>query len=94
MANIIRNPKYWETDEGKMVAMQNNGRRAITTAASWVTDLAELKKCICLCHLCTPKFNPKAYRYERQTRPPLRNVVGECDGCKATNEQCAVFMPE
>jgi len=65
-----------------------------TLAGSWVTDMAELGKAICLCPNCAPKFNAKNYHYILQSRPPLGNgVEGECDGCNQT-ALCKLYMKE
>ena len=64
------------------------------TAGTWVTDLAELGKAICLCPDCEPKFDAKNYHYRKQTRPPFETgVEGECDGCKQT-ALCKLYLKE
>ena len=75
-----------------MRAFAARKQSSFRTAGSWVTDLAELGKAICLCHNCEPKFNAHYYNYTKQSRPPLgQGVEGDCDGCKQ-HTLCKLYM--
>lgn len=66
------------------------GRRTDGTqsAATWVSDLAELKKVILLCSFCRGKFNPRKNGYRRMWvadptgKTDGYSADGRCDACK------------
>lgn len=65
------------------------GRKSGTTAGSRVTDMAELRKCLCLCMLCEDRFDKQRYGYQRARDIPI--VRGKCDGCEQYFG-CATFL--
>jgi hypothetical protein len=66
------------------------GRRTdgTQTAASWLSDLTDLRKLILLCAFCQSRFNPKRHRYRTWYSPDWSGATdpyqanGVCDGCK------------
>lgn len=68
---------YLDSIEGK-------GRPVGTVAGTWVTDYAELKRCITLCYACVPKFNPARYQYVHDTHLDARGI---CTGCRDNMER-------
>ena len=58
------------------------------TAASWLSDLTDLRKLILLCAFCQPKFNPRVHRYRVFYSPDWSGATdpyqanGVCDACK------------
>lgn len=71
-------------------ALFHQGRRTDGTqsAATWITDLTDLRKLITLCGFCAGQFNPKRHGYRRWHVPDLVGatngyaVSGQCDACK------------
>lgn len=95
MSVIVLVPKYARIGEGfsrreQLQAMEHPGRRTdgVQTAASWITDLVSLRKCVLLCTYCRPKFNPRRHHYRKLYVPDLVGATdgymhnGRCDGCK------------
>lgn len=95
MALEIAIPIHGRLGEGfssreRLKALEHPGRRVDgrQTAASWISDLVALRKCVLLCSFCRPWFNPKRYRYRRFYSPDLTGktdgyqVNGRCDRCK------------
>lgn len=92
---IVIVPKYARIGEGfsrreRAKADEHPGRRTdgSQSAASWVTDLASLKKIILLCSWCRGKFNPRRNGYRKLFVPDMSGKTdgyssnGMCDGCK------------
>lgn len=72
---------------------RHKGRVAGKTAGTWLDDLASLRKAVCLCDACQPRFNASSYGYRRiQAVPGYNHVKGQCDGCRDTTD-CNVFLP-
>ena len=70
-------------------------RRSGRIPAGWLSDLVALKKAICLCHSCAPKFPANRVGYQEARRPPFqRGVIADCDGCKDPDTSCRYFLPE
>ena len=98
MGQIVVVPKYHKLGEGfskkeKMKAREHGGRqtnpqKGYQSGASWVGDLADLRKAILLCSWCKSKFNPRRNRYRRNYVPDPTGVTdgyqtnGTCDVCK------------
>ncbi len=57
-----------------------------------MADLAALRKSVVLCSFCSHKFNPRANHYRKETDFPA--VVGRCDGCKAHDIRCTLYVAE
>lgn len=88
-------PKYHRLGEGFSNAEirkgdEHPGRRTdgSQSAASWVSDLVDLRKTVLLCSFCRPHFNPRKHNY-RKLYIPDRNLTtggyavnGKCDACK------------
>jgi hypothetical protein len=80
------------TKREKVDANLHPGRRTkangYQSPASWVMDLADLKKIIILCSFCRPKFDPRKHGYRRMQlliedkMDFTSNVNGVCDSCK------------
>lgn len=101
-------PKYHKLGSGfsrreQAEAMIHGGRRTDGTqsAATWLADLADLRKLIMLCGFCAPRFNPARHRYRRWYVPDHTGttsgyaVSGQCDGCKSRLIGTGVsFVPE
>lgn len=94
---IVIVPKYHRLGEGfsakeKMAGWEHPGRRSGTrgyqSPASWICDLADLKKLIILCLFCRVKFNPRKNGYRKYYCPDATMITdgyavnGQCDGCK------------
>jgi hypothetical protein len=98
MGNIIVVPKYHRIGEGfskaeKLKALEHSGRqtnpkKGYQSGASWVGDLADLRKAILLCSWCKGRFNPRRNKYRRHYVPDPTGVTdgyqhnGTCDVCK------------
>lgn len=79
------------TEERVTQASEHQGRKAGTTAGSFIDDLAELKKSIVLCQSCAPKFrNARVRGYTIKHGLPL--VSGRCDGCKDEGRDRILFI--
>lgn len=102
MSTVVLVPAHARLGEGfsrqeRLKAREHPGRRidGHQTAASWISDLVALKKCVLLCSFCRPWFNPKRYGYRRFYSPDLTGktdgyqVNGRCDRCK----QHTVLIP-
>lgn len=84
-------PKYHKMGQGfsrqeKAESLVHPGRRVDGTqsAATWLGDLASLKKIILLCSYCRVKFNPRRNGYRKFYTP---DYTGKTDGY-ATNGMC------
>lgn len=96
MTGLVLVPKYHRLGEGfsrreQVKALEHPGRRTDGTqsAASWLSDLTDLRKAITLCQAyCAPKFNPRRHGYRRFYSPDITGKTdgythnGTCDGCK------------
>ena len=98
MGLIIVVPKYARLGQGfsKQEVFQADvhpGRRTQTkgyqSPNSWISDLADTKKCIILCSFCRAKFNPrKNFNYRKFYAADLSGITdghavnGMCDACK------------
>ena len=88
--SIVIVPKYSRLGEGFSKreianAAEHPGRRTdgSQSAASWVGDLTDLRKCIVLCYFCAHKFNFRRNHYRRLVVGNSPNANGQCDACKA-----------
>lgn len=91
MFAILRN---WLTPENRMKAAAFRGPACGTIRGSWLADMAALKKAVMLCWSCQRKWNPSAHGYARKmVGPGYPEARGECDGCGAANEMCAMYLP-
>lgn len=92
---VILVPKYASLGQGfsrseQAEANYHPGRRTDGTqsAASWISDLAALKKTILLCAWCRGNFNPRKNGYRRLFVPDHTgntdgySANGMCDACK------------
>lgn len=67
---------------------QTNPQRGYQSAASWISDLTQLKKIIILCSFCRVKFNPRKHGYRRYYVADASGVTdgyqvsGKCFDCK------------
>lgn len=85
--------RQW-TPKEKALAMEHPGRRTDgrQTAASWIGDLAALRKTIILCGVCRTKFNPRKHGYRRlfvgdpTHKTDGYSAGGKCDGCRQRTE--------
>jgi len=85
----------WTTRANREKAAAFSGPRSGTIRGSWLADLAALKKAVMLCWGCQRKWSPKAHGYERKiVGPGFPEARGECDGCGAANEMCAMYLPQ
>ena len=90
---VPQGPKLGEgfSRRAQAEAMFHPGRRTDGTqsAATWLTDLADLRKFINLCGFCARRFDMKAHRYRRFYVPDPVGITngyatsGQCDGCKS-----------
>jgi hypothetical protein len=85
----------WTTRANRLKAAAFNGPASGTVRGSWLSDLAALKKAVMLCWQCQPKWKPEKHGYARRmVGPGYREARGECDGCGAANELCAMYLPK
>lgn len=85
----------WKTRENRMKAAAFGGPRSGTIRGSWLADMAALKKAVMLCWACQRKWKAAAHDYERKmVGPGHAEARGECDGCGAANEMCAMYLPK
>lgn len=92
MFAILRN---WNSRENRLKAALFGGPASGTIRGSWLSDLAALKKAVMLCSSCQPRWKASAHGYERRmVGPGHREARGECDGCGAHNELCAMYLPK
>lgn len=71
-----------------LAPLVSKGRPVGTVAGTWVTDCAEIRQCVLLCHFCDHKFKPshQRYGYHRDTRFP-NGCGGKCDGCRTDHPE-------
>ena len=54
-----------------------------TSGSANLDDMIQLGKAVILCPTHNRKFSPKAARYQAHPAPNMRQVIGNCDVCKA-----------
>ena len=54
-----------------------------TSGSANLDDMIQLGKAVILCPTHTRKFSPKKAHYSTHPAPNMRQVVGNCDVCKA-----------
>ncbi len=101
--SIVVVPKYAKLGTGfsrqeKREAQLHPGRQAnvkkggYQSAASWICDIADLRKGILLCSWCRKYFNPKRNKYRIKYTPDPSGKTsgyvanGVCNGCKCRTE--------
>lgn len=95
MSLVIAASKYGRLGQGfsrreRHETHVHPGRRTDGTqsAASWLSDLTDLRKLVLLCAFCQPKFNPGRHRYRVWYSPDWSGTTdpwsanGVCDRCK------------
>lgn len=103
MVNVFT-PKYNRLGEGfsrieQIAALEHQGRRTnpargYQSAAAWVADLNDLKKCILLCSFCRVKFSHRKSHYRKMYAADLSGKTdgytanGMCDACKQQTVNC------
>lgn len=100
-APVVIVPKYSKVGQGfskKEIfkSFEHPGRRTDGTqsAASWIGDLSDLKKCILLCSYCRRNFNHKKNHYRLMFVPDHTGATdgfqsnGQCDACKQQTANC------
>ena len=109
--SLVLVPQHARLGEGfslqeRATGLEHPGRRTdgVQTAASWITDLTDLRKTIILCGWCRGHFNPRRHGYRRRFVADLTGktdgyeVTGRCSACKQptinTPGNGVAFMPE
>lgn len=64
--------------------------RADRLAGGYIADKAALKKAICLCLSCAPKFAALKHGYVTKKNIPF--VRGMCDGCREWCDPLRLFL--
>lgn len=81
--------KPWD-DRRLTLAMEHTGRKAGTTAGSYIDDLVAQKKTVILCTGCSPKFASAANGYATRKSMPI--CAAKCDGCREDGMDRRLFV--
>jgi hypothetical protein len=84
--------KPWQFKGQNAGLREHPGRKFGATAASWISDLSELRKTIILCWSCQSKFYHSRHNYYKDRK--FAFVMGDCDGCRDFAHQGAVYIHE
>ena len=83
-------PRQW-TKADRLQASEDRGRHWKRVPGGYIGDLADLRKAIVLCSFCAHKFNHRQPKYRKETD---FQAVGRCDGCKAHDIRCTLYVAE
>ena len=89
-------PLRQNTRRADLLASVYQGRQSGITPGSNISDMCALGKLLCLCEVCSTRFDGgRHHGYARATRPPLNQiVVGTRDACRERAVDCLTFKPE
>ena len=86
---------WLEAAERKARGILYRGRPEKTLPGSHVADLVALGKAIVLCGRCEGKFDHKRHGYASRKVAPYQSwIVGDCDGCKAIQARCVLYLKD